>query len=76
MCCFFFLFSFLPCQQLSGVATFSNGSVAEVRINLRFDVEDENDNPPVFVLAPPATVYESSPAGKKNVVFCHQHSKY
>nr|XP_033477415.1 desmoglein-2-like [Epinephelus lanceolatus] len=48
---------------LTGVATFSNGSTAENRIDLRFDVEDDNDNPPVFVPVPPATVQESSPAG-------------
>ncbi|XP_049444550.1 cadherin-4-like, partial [Epinephelus fuscoguttatus] len=48
---------------LTGVATFSNGSTAENRIDLRFDVEDDNDNPPVFVPVPPATVQESSPPG-------------
>uniref|UniRef100_A0A3Q3GTY3 Cadherin domain-containing protein n=1 Tax=Labrus bergylta TaxID=56723 RepID=A0A3Q3GTY3_9LABR len=48
---------------LTGVARFHNGSVAEGRIDLRFDVGDENDNPPVFVPMPPATVNESSPAG-------------
>ncbi|XP_035526807.1 desmoglein-2-like [Morone saxatilis] len=49
--------------MLTGVARFNNGSVAEAGINLRFDVEDENDNTPVFVPVPPATVNESSPAG-------------
>ncbi|KAF3835609.1 hypothetical protein F7725_028167 [Dissostichus mawsoni] len=48
---------------LTGLALFSNGSVAEGKIDLSFEVEDENDNPPVFVDVPPATVIESSPAG-------------
>ncbi|XP_050924415.1 desmoglein-3 [Lates calcarifer] len=48
---------------LTGVARFNNGTVAEGKIDLRFDVEDENDNPPVFVPVPPATIKESSPAG-------------
>ncbi|XP_037626194.1 desmoglein-2-like [Sebastes umbrosus] len=48
---------------LKGVARFHNGSVAEGSIDLKFDVDDENDNPPVFVPVPPATVSESSPAG-------------
>ncbi|XP_042272827.1 desmoglein-2-like [Thunnus maccoyii] len=48
---------------LTGMARFNNGTVAEDKIDLRFDVEDENDNPPVFVSVPPAIVNESSPAG-------------
>lgn len=59
------LLIFISVQQLTGVARFNNGTVAEGRIDLRFDVEDENDNPPVFVPVPPATVNESSPAGKE-----------
>lgn len=55
---------FISVQQLTGVARFNNGSVAEGKIDLRFDVEDENDNPPVFVPVPPATVKEASPPGK------------
>ncbi|KAL7396381.1 hypothetical protein ABVT39_004926 [Epinephelus coioides] len=47
-------------DDISGLV---NGSTAENRIDLRFDVEDDNDNPPVFVPVPPATVQESSPAG-------------
>lgn len=46
------------------MARFHNGSVAEGRIDLRFDVGDENDNPPVFVPVPTATINESSPIGK------------
>ena len=60
---------FLSVQQLTGVARFNDGTVAEDKIDLRFDVEDENDNPPVFVSVPPAIVSESSPAGK---TFCLQ----
>uniref|UniRef100_A0A8P4KDP5 Desmoglein 2 n=1 Tax=Dicentrarchus labrax TaxID=13489 RepID=A0A8P4KDP5_DICLA len=48
---------------LSGVARSNDGRVVESGINLRFDVDDENDNTPVFVPVPPATVNESSPAG-------------
>ncbi|XP_059197237.1 desmoglein-2.1-like [Centropristis striata] len=48
---------------LTGIARLSNGDVAESRIDLKFEVEDENDNPPVFGPVPPATIYESSPAG-------------
>lgn len=60
-------FSFLPFQQLSGIARFSNGTVAENKIKLKFSVEDENDNSPVFVPDPPATVYESCLAGKSRL---------
>lgn len=60
-------FSFLPFQQLSGIARFSNGTVAENKIRLRFCVEDENDNSPVFAPDPPATVYESCLAGKSRL---------
>ncbi|XP_062280149.1 desmoglein-2-like protein [Scomber scombrus] len=48
---------------LIGLARFDNGSIAEEKIEITFAVEDENDNPPVFAPAPPAEVYESSPAG-------------
>ncbi|KAF7648997.1 hypothetical protein LDENG_00148790 [Lucifuga dentata] len=48
---------------LSGVARFRNGSIAETKVDLRFVVADENDNPPVFIQTLPASVNESSPAG-------------
>ncbi|XP_041791132.1 desmoglein-1-like [Chelmon rostratus] len=46
-----------------GWVRFPNGTVAEEGIDLRFDVDDENDNPPVFARVPPAAVKESSPPG-------------
>lgn len=46
------------------MARFHNGTVAEDGIDLKFEVEDENDNPPVFAPVPPAKVKESSPPGK------------
>lgn len=51
-------------RQLTGVARFRNGTVAEERIDLRIEVEDENDNPPVFMPIPVARVNESSPPGR------------
>ncbi|XP_056132722.1 desmoglein-2.1-like [Lampris incognitus] len=50
---------------LTGVARFRNGTVAEGEINLRLDVEDENDNPPVFLplRQRPGPVRESSRQG-------------
>ncbi len=61
-------------RQLTGIAKFNNGSVAEDDINLKFDVADENDNPPVFAAVPPASVTESSPAGRTSI-FSQQHSQ-
>lgn len=55
---------FISVQQLTGEAKFSDGSIAETAIALNFEVVDDNDNPPVFGRIRPATVYESSPAGK------------
>lgn len=39
-----------PCLQLSGVARFSDGSIAEPDIPLVITIEDENDNHPYFEL--------------------------
>ncbi|XP_072295377.1 desmoglein-2.1-like [Eucyclogobius newberryi] len=50
-------------QRLTGVAHYLNGTVAEAKIDLRFDVGDENDNAPVFPSVAPVSVNESSPAG-------------
>lgn len=36
------------CLQLSGVARFSDGTIAEPDIPLVITIEDENDNPPYF----------------------------
>lgn len=55
---------FTSVQQLTGEAKFSDGTIAEPAIELTFEVVDDNDNPPVFSRIPPATVKESSPAGK------------
>lgn len=56
---------FTSVQQLIGEAKFSDGTIAESAIELTFEVVDDNDNPPVFGRIPPATVKESSPAGKE-----------
>ncbi|KAM4629815.1 desmoglein-2.1-like [Polymixia lowei] len=48
---------------LTGVARFRNGTVAEGEINLKMEVEDENDNSPIFLPTPTARVNESSPPG-------------
>ncbi|KAM3876231.1 desmoglein-2.1-like [Diretmus argenteus] len=49
--------------KFTGVAKFPNGTVADGAINLRFSVEDENDNPPIFDPVPTAYINESSPPG-------------
>lgn len=50
--CFFFTFYLLNIQpvQISGVAKFTNGSIAEPEIPLVVTILDENDNPPYFEL--------------------------
>lgn len=54
------------------MARYRNGTEAEVRIELNFQVEDENDNAPVF-LQSVLSVNESSPEGKMS--FSATHSK-
>uniref|UniRef100_A0A8C2D4Z0 Desmoglein 2 n=1 Tax=Cyprinus carpio TaxID=7962 RepID=A0A8C2D4Z0_CYPCA len=46
--------------NLSGVATFTDGTIAENDIGLRIKVKDQNDNPPVFGLMDPGAVDELS----------------
>lgn len=62
------------CAQVRGWVRFPNGTVAEEGIDLRFDVDDENDNPPVFARVPPAAVKESSPPG--NTLFSATSTQY
>uniref|UniRef100_A0A3Q1D8P7 Cadherin domain-containing protein n=1 Tax=Amphiprion ocellaris TaxID=80972 RepID=A0A3Q1D8P7_AMPOC len=54
---------YIDTYNLSGVATFRNGTQAEKKIDLRIKVEDENDNAPVFSVMKPGEVDELSPAG-------------
>ncbi|KAL7871869.1 hypothetical protein SRHO_G00068520 [Serrasalmus rhombeus] len=49
--------------KLVGVAWYRNNTIAEGAIKLPFEVEDQNDNPPVFMKPQPASVYEGSPVG-------------
>jgi hypothetical protein len=49
---------------LSGTAKFTNGNEAEKNIDLRIQVVDQNDNPPIFGDINPGEVYELSPKGK------------
>lgn len=56
--------------QLSGVATYNDGRIAEKKIDLRIKVVDENDNSPVFPDVEPVGVDELSPRGQ----WCESHS--
>lgn len=56
--------------QLSGVATYKDGRIAEKKIDLRIKVVDENDNSPVFPDVEPVEVDELSPKGQ----WCESHS--
>ncbi len=49
--------------QLSGVATFTDGTIAENDIGLRIKVKDQNDNTPVFGQMNLGAVDELSLAG-------------
>ncbi|KAL3976949.1 uncharacterized protein ACER0C_020438 [Sarotherodon galilaeus] len=49
--------------NLSGVAMYNNGTIAEHKTDLRIKVVDENDNSPVFPDVDPADVDELSPKG-------------
>ncbi|XP_056301486.1 desmoglein-2.1 isoform X2 [Danio aesculapii] len=40
-----------------------NGSIAEDNIQISVTVEDQNDNPPVFIKPERSSIYEGSPAG-------------
>lgn len=55
---------YLLLLQLSGVARYIDGRLAEKNIAIRFKVLDENDNAPVFGDITPGEVDELSPAGK------------
>lgn len=50
--------------QLSGVARYKDGTLAEQNINIGFKIVDENDNSPVFGVIQPGKVNELSPAGQ------------
>uniref|UniRef100_A0A8C6V1S3 Cadherin domain-containing protein n=1 Tax=Neogobius melanostomus TaxID=47308 RepID=A0A8C6V1S3_9GOBI len=49
--------------NLTGVARYTDGTLAEDNILLRYNVLDENDNPPVFGVIKPGAVDELSPPG-------------
>ncbi|XP_072294071.1 desmoglein-2.1-like isoform X2 [Eucyclogobius newberryi] len=49
--------------NMTGVAQYNDGNLAEQKIPLRFKVLDENDNPPVFGIIQPGAVDELSPPG-------------
>ncbi|XP_019201960.1 desmoglein-2 [Oreochromis niloticus] len=49
--------------NLSGVAVYNNGTIAEHKTDLRIKVVDVNDNSPVFPDVDPAVVDELSPTG-------------
>lgn len=51
-------------SQLSGVAKYRDGTLAEKNLHIRFKIVDENDNSPVFGIIEPGQVRELSPAGK------------
>lgn len=68
----FFVFTFatksitfcLCLLKLHGIASFKDGSHAETHIDIKVIVEDENDNPPVFLGQEPAYIKERCPQGE------------
>lgn len=58
-----------PLFQLSGVARYTDGQLAEKNIAIRFKVKDQNDNGPVFGDITPVQVDELSPAGVCDVFY-------
>lgn len=50
--------------KLHGIAKYRDGSHAEAHIDIKVIVEDENDNPPVFMGQEPAYIKERCPQGE------------
>lgn len=50
--------------KLHGRARFKDGSHAEAHIDIKIIIEDENDNPPVFLGQEPASIKERCPQGE------------
>uniref|UniRef100_A0A8C1WUV3 Cadherin domain-containing protein n=1 Tax=Cyprinus carpio TaxID=7962 RepID=A0A8C1WUV3_CYPCA len=48
---------------LIGTAWYANKTIAEDNIKINIVVEDQNDNPPVFIKPEQSSVYEGSPVG-------------
>uniref|UniRef100_A0A672T6X3 Cadherin domain-containing protein n=1 Tax=Sinocyclocheilus grahami TaxID=75366 RepID=A0A672T6X3_SINGR len=48
---------------LIGTAWYANETIAEDNIKINIVVEDQNDNPPVFIKPERSSVYEGSPVG-------------
>ncbi|XP_073672752.1 desmoglein-2.1 [Garra rufa] len=48
---------------LIGTAWYTNNTIAEDNVRINIIVEDQNDNPPVFIKPERSSVYEGSPVG-------------